>query len=589
MRPSRITLRSIRATLTPFIMSSTLKISSGQHSDAGIKDSNDDACGVRVPDASLLNTKGIAAVIADGMSGSEAGKQAAEACVRGFLTDYFTTPETWSTETAGEKILSALNRWLYAQGHRHYESTRAMVTTLSVLVIKSATAHLFHVGDTRIYRMRQGKLECLTNDHRVHISEDKNYLSRAMGIELHMEIDYRSLPVEVDDIYLLTTDGVHDYLDDAELADFLYGKGSDLDETAQAVVEKALGHGSHDNVSCEILKIDELPHQNEHEFYQQFSDLRFPPPLETGMVLDGYEIIRELHASKRTQVYLAQDRDTHTRVILKTPSVNFEDDAEYIDRFLHEEWAGRRIKNQNVLKVITPKAQRQCLYYVTEYIEGQTLRRWMHDNPQPAMEDVRNIVQQIAVGLRAFHRQEMIHQDLKPENIMIDEHGTVKIIDFGSTKIAGIEEITTPLDRQKLLGTRNYTAPEYLQGYTGSNVSDIYSLGVITYEMLTGELPFGKKELTLRKLRRARYIPAARYDADIPVWIDKALEKATSIARNRRYTLLSEFIHDLAHPNAAFQSRNAEPLIERNPLLVWKGIAALLFILNLLFLYLLAT
>ena len=570
-------------------MSSTLKISSGQHSEAGIKDSNDDACGVRVPDVSLLNTKGIAAVIADGMSGSEAGKEAAEACVRGFLTDYFTTPESWSTETAGEKILSALNRWLYVQGHREYESTTAMVTTLSVLVIKSATAHLFHVGDTRIYRMRRGKLECLTNDHRVHVSEDKNYLSRAMGIELHMEIDYRSLPVEVGDIYLLTTDGVHDYLDDTELAEFLYSDSKKLDETARAVVKKALEHGSHDNVSCEMLKVEELPHQNEHEFYQQFSDLRFPPPLETGMVLDGYEIIRELHASKRTQVYLAQDRDTHTRVILKTPSVNFEDDAEYIDRFLHEEWAGRRIKNQHVLKVVTPKAQRQCLYYVTEYIEGQTLRRWMHDNPQPAMEDVRNIVQQIAAGLRAFHRQEMIHQDLKPENVMIDEHGTVKIIDFGSTKIAGIEEITTPLDRQNLLGTRNYTAPEYLQGYAGSNVSDIYSLGVIAYEMLTGKLPHGEKELTLRKLRRARYIPAARFDADIPVWVDKALEKATSIARNRRYTLLSEFIHDLAHPNPAFQSRNAEPLIERNPLLVWKGIAALLFILNLLFLYLLAT
>ena len=100
-------------------MSSTLKISSGQHSDAGIKDTNDDACGVRVPDASLLNTRGVAAVIADGMSGSEAGKEAAEACVRGFLTDYFTTPETWSTEKAGEKILSALNRWLYAQGSYH--------------------------------------------------------------------------------------------------------------------------------------------------------------------------------------------------------------------------------------------------------------------------------------------------------------------------------------------------------------------------------------------------------------------------------------------------------------------------------------
>ncbi len=570
-------------------MSATLKITSGQHSDAGIKDSNDDACGVRVPDASLLNTKGVAAVIAEGMSGSEAGKEAAEACVRGFLTDYFTTPETWSTEKSGEKILSALNRWLYAQGHHHYESTRAMVTTLSVLVIKSATAYLFHVGDTRIYRMRRGKLECLTNDHRVHISEDKNYLSRAMGIELHMEIDYRSLPVEADDIYLLTTDGVHDYVEDTTLAEFLYSHSLDTEAASGFIVERALENGSHDNVTCQVIKVDELPHQDEHEFYQQFSELPFPPPLETGMVLDGYEIIRELHASKRTQIYLALDRDTQTKVILKTPSVNYDDDPEYIDRFLHEEWAGRRVKNQHVLQVLKPHAQRQCLYYVTEYIEGQTLRHWMNDNPLPALEEVRNMMQQVAAGLRAFHRQEMIHQDLKPENIMIDDHGTVKIIDFGSTKIAGIEEITTPLERQHLLGTRNYTAPEYLQGYAGNNISDLYSLGVIAYEMLTGKLPYGEKELTPRKLRRVRYISATRFNQDLPAWVDKALQKAVSIDRKRRYGLLSEFIHDMAHPNSAFQSSNAEPLIERNPLLVWKGIALLLFIANLFFLYLLAS
>jgi serine/threonine protein phosphatase PrpC len=566
-------------------MSSTLKITSGQHSETGIKESNDDACGVRVPDASLLNTKGIAAVIADGMSGSEAGKEAAQACVRGFLSDYFTTPESWSTETAGEKILSALNRWLYAQGHHHYESTSAMVTTLSVLIIKSATVHLFHIGDTRIYRMRQGKIECLTHDHRIHISEDKNYLSRAMGIELHMEIDYRSLPVEVDDFYLLTTDGIHDYLDDTALAEFIYESGEDLDKTAAAVVASALQRGSHDNVSCVIVKVEELPHRDAHEFYQKFSELPFPPPLETGMVLDGYEILRELHASKRTQIYLAQDRETHTRVIMKTPSINYADDPEYIDRFLHEEWAGRRIKNQHVLKILKPHAQRQCLYYVTEYIEGQTLRQWMHDNPQPLIEDVRNIVRQIAAGLRAFHRLEMIHQDLKPENIMLDEHGTVKIIYFGSTNIAGIEETTTPLDRQNMLGTLNYTAPEYLQGYTGSNISDIYSLGVIAYEMLTGALPYGKKELTLRRLKRARYETTVHMNADIPVWIDKALEKSVSIERSRRYTLLSEFTHDLSHPNPAFESRDAVPLIERNPLLVWKAIAALLFLTNLFFIY----
>jgi serine/threonine protein kinase len=563
-------------------MTSTLTIASGQYSTAGVKESNDDACGVRVPDAALLNTKGIA------MSGSEAGKLAAEACVSGFLSDYFSTPESWSTETAGAKVLSALNRWLYGQGHREYESAHAMVTTLSVLVIKSATAHLFHVGDTRIYRMRKGELKCLTNDHRVHLGGDKNVLSRAMGVELHMEIDYRALPVEQDDIYLLTTDGVHDFLNDTVLAEFLYSSKLDVETAARRVVERALADGSNDNVSCQVLKVEQLQHGNEHEFYQQFSELPFPPPLEPGMVLDGYKVVRELHASKRTQVYLAIDSSTDHKVILKTPSVNYVDDAEYIDGFLHEEWAGRRIRNQHVLKVFEPHGRRQCLYYVTEYIDGWTLRQWMHDNPQPALEDVREIVQQIAAGLRTFHRLEMVHQDLKPENIMIDRYGTVKIIDFGSTRIAGIEEISTPLEKNNLLGTRNYTAPEYLQGLQGNNVSDIYSLGVIAYELLTGALPYGKKELTARRLRRARYRSAILANPDVPLWIDKALEKATLIERGRRYQLMSEFVHDLAHPNPAFASRSAEPLIERNPLLVWKGLAGMLFLLNLLLLYLLA-
>jgi serine/threonine protein phosphatase PrpC len=567
----------------------TLQVVAAQHSAAGTKASNDDACGIRIPRGTELNSKGVAAIIADGMSGSDAGKEAAEACVTGFLADYFTTPDSWSTVTAAGKILAALNRWLYAQGQRQFASGKGMVTTLSVLIVKSVTAHLFHVGDTRIWRMRHGRLECLTRDHRVHVSEDKNYLSRAMGIELHMEIDYRALPVEIGDLYLLTTDGVHDFVSQTALAEFLYDGKGDLETTARNITDCALEQGSHDNVTCQLVRISQLPNLNAHEFYQQYSELPFPPPLESGMVLDGYEIIRELHASKRTQVYLARDRDTHKQVILKTPSVNYSDDPEYIDGFLHEEWAGRRINNQHVLRILKPHKQHQCLYYVTEYIEGQTLRQWMHDNPQPSLAVVRSMVQQIAAGLRAFHRQEMIHQDLKPENIMIDSHGTVKIIDFGSTKIAGIEEIATPLARDKLLGTRNYTAPEYLQGYVGSNLSDIYSLGVITYEMLTGKHPYGEKELTARRLRQARYRPACGLNPDVPAWMDKAIEKAVSIAHNRRYPALSEFLHDLAHPNPELMPGSFEPLMERNPLLTWKVLTVLLLLTNLYLLYLLAS
>jgi len=553
-----------------------LSVIAGQHSEAGTKESNDDSCGIRIPDGPSLTAKGIAAVIADGMSGSEAGREAADACVQGFLSDYFSTPDSWTVETSGEKILGALNRWLYSQGHQQYGTSRGLVTTLSALVIKSTTAYLFHVGDTRIYRFRDGELEQLTRDHRVTVSREKNYLSRAMGIDVHLDIDYRSFPVETGDSFLLTTDGVHDFVDDSSLKRLLEENNAP-EECVQAILHEAKSRESNDNLSAQILIIDQLPDTDENEFYRKLTALPFPPPLEPGMVLDGYRILREIHASNRTQIYLALDTGTSRRVVLKTPSVNFEDDPEYIDQFLHEEWAGKRLKSSHILEVLVPHSHRQCIYYVTEFIEGQTLRQWMHDHPCPTLKEVRNIGEQIAQGLRAMHRQEMIHQDLKPENIMIDEHGVVKIIDFGSTKIAGVAEITTPLVRDKILGTRNYTAPEYLQDLAGSNRSDIYSLGVITYEMLCGKLPY-RKELTRRNLNRLKYTSTREFNENIPSWIDGTLRKAVSINPERRHALLSEFVYDLSHPNPDYSRKDRPPLIERNPVGFWRGLSVFFFL-----------
>jgi serine/threonine protein phosphatase PrpC len=523
---------------------SELTVIAGQHSEAGIKDSNDDSCGIRIPEGPLLTAKGVAAVIADGMSGSEAGREAADSCVKGFLNDYFSTPDSWTVETSGEKILGALNSWLYSQGHRQYGTPKGLVTTLSVMVIKSTTAYLFHVGDTRIYRLRDYQLEQMTHDHRVTVSADKSYLSRAMGIDVHLDIDYRSFVVEQGDAYLLTTDGIHDFVDDTTLKRLVIEHLKTPEDGVKTIIRKATLNNSNDNLSAQLLYIANLPEGDEHEFFRKLTELPFPPALEPGMVLDGYRILRELHASSRTQVYLALDTETDTRVVLKTPSVNYEDDPEYIDQFLHEEWAGKRLNSAHVLTVLEPHGRRQCLYYVTEYVKGKTLRQWMHDHPQPSLDEARNIVEQVAQGLRAMHRQEMIHQDLKPENIMIDEHGVVKIIDFGSTKIAGVTEITTPLDRDNILGTRNYTAPEYLRGHAGSNRSDIYSLGVIAYEMLAGKLPY-RKELTERNMNKLRYVSIRDHNEAIPTWIDGALMKAVAINPERRYSLLSELVHDL--------------------------------------------
>ncbi len=563
-------------------MTKQLCVTSGQYSDKGIKPKNEDCCGIRVPEGELLINKGIACVIADGVSSADSAREASEACVKGFLNDYFSTPDSWTVKTAGQRVLGAINRWLHGQSQSVLGSGHAMLTTLSVIVIKSSTAHIFHVGDTRIYRYRNGELKCLTRDHQTWGGKEKVFLSRAMGADYSVDIDYRSIPVETNDVYLLTTDGVHEHVSHRSLIAHLNGNLSNPEKIARNIVTSALENDSQDNVTCQLFVVNSLPEQSEEEFYKQLTELPFPPPLEQGQILDGYKILRELHASNRSQVYLALDVDTHTTVVLKTPSINFQDDAEYIDGFLHEEWAGRRINNPHVVNVLKKKGRRRFLYYVCEYIEGQTLTQWMNDNPRADIKVVRPIVEQIIHGVRAFHRQEMIHQDIKPDNILLDTHGTVKIIDFGSTKIAGIQEIDSPIQQGNLLGTLDYAAPEYFEGYSGTTLADLYSIAAITYEMLTGKLPYGRP-LSAKHIKRARYVPARQVNPLVPAWVDGALEKALQLAPQHRYAHMSEFIADLTSPNPELMKK--QPLLESNPVGFWRGLTIILSLLNMLLMY----
>ncbi|MFV1982620.1 MAG: protein kinase [Thiohalomonadales bacterium] len=562
-----------------------LAIEFASKSIAGTKPQNEDACGVRCPDEPLLTTKGIAAVIADGMSGSDAGKEASEACVSGFLNDYYSTPESWAVKTSSHKILSALNHWLHGTGQREYGSNKGMVTTISTLVFKSNTAYMFHVGDTRIYRLRNNELQLLTQDHRITVEKGKTYLARAMGIQLHLDIDYKKISLESNDIFIMLTDGVFEFVTDKEIKNTVNVNINDLNKIVENIIELAINHNSDDNLTCQIIRIISLPHKNEKEFYDTLTKLPFPPPLEPGMKLDGYKVLRQLFSTKRTEVYLVQDTDKNKKLVLKAPSVNYNDDAEYINQFLHEEWIGRRINNPHVMKVCDVEKKRTALYYIAEFIEGMTLRQWMDDLPQSTLTQTRNFIIQISRGLRAFHRLEMIHQDLKPENIIIDEHGSLKIIDFGSTKIAGIEEITKPIESNNILGTINYTAPEYHTGDIGSKRSDIFSLGVIAYELLTGKLPYGK-ELSARNLGKVSYISARNYTKELPEWVDKALEKAVKIQPQYRFGLLSEFTSALTKPDPTLISNQKIPLLEKNPIKVWQVVSFILFLSNIIFIYL---
>lgn len=570
-------------------MTITLTACVGFASDAGLKAENEDFAGALIPAEPQLTYKGLAAAIADGMSGSDAGKQASQCCVASFLADYYSTPDSWSIKKAGQKVLSATNSWLYSQGQTRFQSAKGMVSTLSILVLKSSSAHLFHIGDSRIFRLRKNNLEQLTRDHRVWLSQDKSYLNRAMGIEPRLEVDYQTFPLEQGDLFVMTTDGVHDFISTKALKDLL-AEEADLDRLARKIVQYAKENHSDDNLTCQLLKVEAVPEAKADEVLRRHVDLPFPPPLQPGDVLDGYRIEAELHASKRTQIYRAWDTRNEMYVILKTPSVLYDDDPHYIEHFLYEEWAGKRINHDHVVKVISVDRPKSCIYYVTEYLEGQTLRDWMSCHPKADIKAVQTIVGQIAKGLRAFHRKEMLHQDLKPENIMIDQHGRVKIIDFGSVKIAGIAEMAAPgLDgEENILGTRNYTAPEYHLNQRGTVQSELYSLGVIAYEMLNGQLPFGDmpEKPSASNLAQLTYAPSLHHNPMVPIWMDGALKKATAIRPQVRYGDLAEFLYDFSHPNPAFlRAEDNIPLLQRNPLRFWQVISVLLLLTNLILLY----
>ena len=561
-------------------MSQPLTVSIGQATHQGVKPINQDAIGYNIPKEPLLSTKGIAFAMADGISSSNVSQIASDTAVTRFLDDYYCTSDAWSVNTSAQKSIHAINYCLYEQTRNspyRFEKDKGYISTFSALILKSNTAHLFHCGDTRISRILNNQIIQLTMDHRRQISEHKSYLSRALGIDQTIEIDYHSEEIHKNDLFIIATDGVYEFITDQQIVDNITTSAT-LNIAAEEIIQQALLTGSDDNLSIQIIKINNIPDYQLSEIHQHVSMLPLPPRLRPRMQFDGYEILREIYISSRSHVFLALDNERQQTVVIKTPSVELRNNEQYLDRFMLEEWIAKRINNPHVAKAIELNRKRQFLYLVSEYIDGISLNQWMIDNPKPTIYQVRKIISQVAKGLQAFHRQEMIHQDLRPNNIMIDVNNTIKIIDFGSTFIAGVTDIK---NEEAVRGTLRYSAPEYFLGEVGSSRSDIYSLAVITYQMLSGHFPYEAKIAEIRSLssqRRLSYQSMINDDVEFPIWIDDTLKKALNVEPIKRYAELSEFIHDLHHPNKNFVSRTNRPLIERNPVKFWQGISFILLI-----------
>lgn len=554
-------------------LQSVLHISFAQKSEAGRKPENQDTVGARIPEGNLLTTKGIAIAIADGVSSSKAAREASQTAIAGFLSDYFATPDTWRTQQSAMRVIQSLNSSLWGRSQNSIYG-EGYLTTFSALILKGDSGFIFHVGDTRVYRLRDNTLELLTRDHTQRIDKHTNHLSRAMGADPYLEVDMHSLELQRGDIFILSSDGIHEHIPAQEFKNLVLSQRDNLDELVNQALPLALQHNSEDNLSIQALRIDNLGTAAQDDAVQVLSRLPFPPVLSPGQSLDGLRIKKIIHESTRSQVYLVED-EKNNLLVMKTPSEIYQDDKAYIERFVMEAWIGARIQSSGVVRVIPAAESRSCLYYLTEYIPGPTLTQLLKERGILSILDAVELTEGLIRGIRAFHRKETLHQDLKPDNIVISKKGPM-IVDFGSCWVAGVQEAGAPIVRDRILGTLDYSAPEYRYGGSTSAAADQFSLAVLLYEMLTGKQPFGSqytKAMDLKSFQRLKYISAMKHNPLVPYWLDKALEKALSIYPSSRYAALSEWLQDLKRPNPEWLTPRAQPLIERHPDKVWKLLA----------------
>ncbi|MEZ9230915.1 protein kinase [Vibrio amylolyticus] len=556
----------------------SLSVSFGGTSLTGRREENQDAFLVKNPSvASEREHKGIVACIADGVSCSEQGQKASHTATMQFITDYYATPDTWSVKHSASKIVSALNSWLFSQGQKQSLNHNGLVTTLSSVIFKSNTAHIFHIGDSRIYRLRDNKLRLLTRDHQRTNFGKGSYLTRALGIDNQLEVDYQTVTLQVNDRFILTTDGVHDFLSQSEFNQLATKQNSSHETLSNEFCQQALENGSHDNLSCLIIDVQQLPHQSLFEHQKQLLKKAIPPSMVAGNKIDNFIVDKVLYAGPRSHVYQVSDLSSRQTFVLKAPSLNYVDDHDVLSQFSNEYWVGSQLKNDRVMKVYSTPIQSKFCYQLCEHIEGTTLRQWMYDNPTPSLDAVRSILEEIVKAVRVLQRAEMVHRDLKPENIMVLKGGRIKLIDFGSVKVSSLEETNRNNKESIPLGDINYSATEYITNGDSSISSDLFSVAIIGYEMLTGKRPY--KAIKGQTVQSAQdhdwqYRSMLNHRQDIPNWLDLCIQKACSPAPKLRYKVLSEFIQDLYQPNAKLvKASKVQPLRKRNPVLFWKGAA----------------
>jgi serine/threonine protein phosphatase PrpC len=542
-------------------------VRSGFCSERGGRVANEDFAAVADKRSSRF---GVVAAVADGVGGAKGGRVAAELTVRGFIDGCLGNAIHLLPKDSSARSLEAVNRWVHSVGRRDPE-LQGMACTLTALICKGRQIHVVHVGDTRLYRLRGNQLQQLTVDHALGPGE-LNLLTRAVGADDELRIDYVNLPNEQHDRYLLCSDGVHGGISDADLREILVRRAAP-DETAREIVDRALAARIGDNATALIIDVVDLPPSEFSDIEGALAGKTIHELPDVGSLIDGFRIDGTLSDSRYVRVFHATDLVDSRQVVMKFPKPLEGADRPMRDAFLREMWIASRVRSPFVGEVIQLADDRQTqLYLAMPFYDGEMLESRLKRRPMLSLAEGLDIALKVARGLVAMHRAGVIHRDIKPDNIILcppipGQPTSVKIIDFGVARQKTAPDIGVVSEP----GTPSYMAPELFGGLHASEASDQFALGVTIYRLFTGRFPYGEIEpFTHPKFRSPS--PLANYRSDLPAWLDKVIGRAISVNPTDRYHDVLELIFEIEHgaDRASPVNVRRSPLYDRNPLLFWK-------------------
>ncbi|MFN3514487.1 MAG: bifunctional protein-serine/threonine kinase/phosphatase [Phenylobacterium sp.] len=550
-----------------------LRVAVGLASEAGPRPRNEDFAAAVLEPADRMT--GVACALADGVGGALGGRVAAELAVRTVLDGYLGASETRGVRRTAAHALDCAHRWIRAQG-RTDPNLSGMACTLTVAILRGRRLHVLHVGDSRLYRLREGRLMRLTQDHRV--LGTSNVLTRAVGAGEDLRIDYASEDLAPHDRLLLVSDGVHGALSDSRIAELMAARAGP-EATARQLVSAALGAGSDDNATALVVDVLELPAADVADLSQETAGLPMLEPPQAGTAVDGFDLEALISDGRYSRVFRARDGETGEAVLIKFPKPQaLGAEAAARAAFLRESWVASRVRNPFVGAVLDlPARRRTSLYLAQPFYAGETLERRLRRAPPVALDQGLTVAVKLTKAIASLHRAGVIHRDIKPENVILEPGGGLKLIDLGVARLPHLE--TAPLP--DIPGTASYMAPELFAGAAGDERTDIFALGVTLYAMFSGgRYPYGEIE-PFTTPRHRRPTPLSAWRPDLPAWVETMLARAVAPDPVDRFQDAFELAFELENgaAGAAPARRHRLSLYDRDPLRFWQGIAVVLFVL----------